>query len=108
MPFYNLQEIKIAEHWAHKNNVPFPPIDVNIMEKEGIKECYVFEDRKDPKCPTILHFVLSNINFRNETQPGNVCHCVGIFLQMINCLMVVITTSYKGGEILRSTFKLTS
>ncbi|XP_063423775.1 cytosolic phospholipase A2-like [Mytilus trossulus] len=63
------KEIKIAEHWAHKNNVPFPPIDVNIMEKEGIKECYVFEDRKDPKCPTILHFVLSNINFRNETQP---------------------------------------
>ena len=60
----------MAEYWAHKNNVPFPVIDTNIMEREGVKECYVFENPDDPKCPTILHFVLSNINFRNECEPG--------------------------------------
>jgi phospholipase A2 len=60
----------LAEYWAHKNNVPFPPIDTDIMETEGVKECYVFENPRDPKCPTILHFVLSNINFKNEVMPG--------------------------------------
>ena len=63
------KEIKLAEYWAHKNNVPFPPIDTDIMETEGVKECYVFENPRDPKCPTILHFVLSNINFKNEVMP---------------------------------------
>lgn len=64
------KEIKLAEYWAMKNKVPFPKIDTNIMEKEGVKECYVFENPHDPKCPKILHFVLANINFRKEIQPG--------------------------------------
>lgn len=40
------------------------------MNVEGRKECYVFEDPEDPKCPVVLHFVLANIRFRDEIKPG--------------------------------------
>lgn len=67
LPF---KEILLAQQWANLNNVPFPKIDQNIVNVEGRKECYVFEDPDDPKCPVVLHFVLANIRFRDEIKPG--------------------------------------
>ncbi|XP_062622371.1 cytosolic phospholipase A2-like [Saccostrea cucullata] len=67
LPF---KEIMLAQQWANLNKVPFPKIDPKIVDVEGRKECYVFEDPKDPKCPVVLHFVLANIKFREEIKPG--------------------------------------
>ncbi|KAK3087155.1 hypothetical protein FSP39_002429 [Pinctada imbricata] len=64
------KEILLAKEWAKLNNVPFPPIDPRVFDREGMKECYVFEDPDDPRCPTVLHFVLVNITFREEVLPG--------------------------------------
>lgn len=64
------QEVLLAQQWANLNKVPFPKIDQNIVNVEGRKECYVFEDPQDPKCPVVLHFVLANIRFRDEIKPG--------------------------------------
>ena len=74
-----LQEILLAQEWAKLNNVPFPPVDPHVFDREGMKECYVFEDPDDPRCPTVLHFVLVNITFRNESKPGK-------FISMLNII----------------------
>lgn len=61
------------------NKLPFPKIDPKVFDREGLKECYVFKPRKGEKnCPTVIHFVLVNINFRTFKAPGktdvqNVC-----------------------------------
>ncbi|ESP01691.1 hypothetical protein LOTGIDRAFT_52500, partial [Lottia gigantea] len=64
------KELLLAEKWARINNIPFPPIDPTIVDREGLKECYVFKDPNDPHCPTVLHFTLVNITFRKEKMPG--------------------------------------
>ncbi|RUS70626.1 hypothetical protein EGW08_021610 [Elysia chlorotica] len=64
------KELLLAAKWAELNKVPFPPIDPNIIEKEGLKECYVFKHPWDPNCPIVLHFCLVNVNFRREISPG--------------------------------------
>ncbi|GFO49461.1 cytosolic phospholipase a2 [Plakobranchus ocellatus] len=64
------KELLLAAKWAELNKVPFPPIDPHIIEKEGLKECYVFKHPWDPNCPIVLHFCLINVNFRRETSPG--------------------------------------
>ncbi|XP_060088371.1 cytosolic phospholipase A2 isoform X1 [Heteronotia binoei] len=67
------KEILLAEKWAKMNKLPFPKIDPHVFDREGLKECYVFKP-KDPAsdidCPTIIHFVLANINFRKFKAPG--------------------------------------
>ncbi|KAK7825214.1 hypothetical protein U0070_009703 [Myodes glareolus] len=59
--------------WARMNKLPFPKIDPYVFDREGLKECYVFKP-KNPEvendCPTIIHFVLANINFRKYKAPG--------------------------------------
>ena len=64
------QEILLAEKWARLNKLPFPPIDVSVFDREGMKELYVFKHPSDPHCPIVLHFVLVNIDFRNFKKPG--------------------------------------
>ncbi|ETE60018.1 Cytosolic phospholipase A2, partial [Ophiophagus hannah] len=67
------KEILLAEKWAKMNNLPFPKIDPNVFDREGLKECYVFKPKNpayEIDCPTIIHFVLANINFRNYKAPG--------------------------------------
>uniref|UniRef100_A0A670YUY2 Phospholipase A2 n=1 Tax=Pseudonaja textilis TaxID=8673 RepID=A0A670YUY2_PSETE len=67
------KEILLAEKWAKMNNLPFPKIDPNVFDREGLKECYVFKPKNPASeidCPTIIHFVLANINFRNYKAPG--------------------------------------
>ncbi|GAB1603689.1 cytosolic phospholipase A2-like isoform X2 [Argonauta hians] len=64
------KELLLAEKWARINNLPFPPIDTSVFEKEGMKELYIFRDPSDPYCPVIMHFVLCNLKFREFKEPG--------------------------------------
>uniref|UniRef100_A0A8D3DSX0 Phospholipase A2 n=1 Tax=Scophthalmus maximus TaxID=52904 RepID=A0A8D3DSX0_SCOMX len=65
------KELLLAEKWARMNKLPFPKIDPKVFDREGLKECYVFKPKKGEKnCPTIIHFVLVNINFRQFKAPG--------------------------------------
>uniref|UniRef100_A0A8C8RWD6 Phospholipase A2 n=1 Tax=Pelusios castaneus TaxID=367368 RepID=A0A8C8RWD6_9SAUR len=67
------KEILLAEKWAKMNNLPFPKIDPHVFDREGLKECYIFKPKNtatEKDCPTIIHFVLANINFREYKAPG--------------------------------------
>ncbi|XP_030063405.1 cytosolic phospholipase A2 isoform X2 [Microcaecilia unicolor] len=67
------KELLLAEKWAKMNNLPFPKIDPNVFDREGLKECYIFRPKNpnvEKHCPTIIHFVLANINFRKYKAPG--------------------------------------
>uniref|UniRef100_A0A673V4Q6 Phospholipase A2 n=1 Tax=Suricata suricatta TaxID=37032 RepID=A0A673V4Q6_SURSU len=67
------KELLLAEKWARMNKLPFPKIDPNVFDREGLKECYVFKPKNpdvEKDCPTIIHFVLANINFRDYKAPG--------------------------------------
>lgn len=65
------QNIKLAEDWAKRNGLLFPPIDADEQfDREGWKECYVFKDPTNPKCPIVLHFVLVNKTYRDFVRPG--------------------------------------
>lgn len=64
------QELLLAEKWARIHKVPFPKIDTSVFKKEGMKECYVFQDENDDKVPIVMHFTLANVNFRKFSAPG--------------------------------------
>lgn len=64
------KELLLAKEWARLNDVPFPDIDPTVVDREGLKECYVFENPTDPRCPIVMHFVLVNITFRKYKTPG--------------------------------------
>ncbi|XP_012584379.1 PREDICTED: cytosolic phospholipase A2 [Condylura cristata] len=67
------KELLLAEKWAKMNKLPFPKIDPHVFDREGLKECYVFKPKNpdmEKDCPTIIHFVLANINFRKFKAPG--------------------------------------
>ncbi|KAK2884074.1 hypothetical protein Q8A67_017711 [Cirrhinus molitorella] len=65
------KELLLAEKWARMNKLPFPKIDPRVFDREGMKECYVFKPKQGEKnCPTIIHFVLVNIEFRTFKAPG--------------------------------------
>uniref|UniRef100_A0A3P8WHJ5 Phospholipase A2 n=1 Tax=Cynoglossus semilaevis TaxID=244447 RepID=A0A3P8WHJ5_CYNSE len=65
------KELLLAEKWARMNKLPFPKIDPKVFDREGLKECYIFKPKKGEKnCPTVIHFVLVNINFRKFKAPG--------------------------------------
>ncbi|XP_034531970.1 cytosolic phospholipase A2 [Notolabrus celidotus] len=65
------KELLLAEKWARMNKLPFPKIDPKVFDREGLKECYVFKPKiGERNCPTVIHFVLVNINFRKFKAPG--------------------------------------
>ncbi|KAK6194956.1 hypothetical protein SNE40_000480 [Patella caerulea] len=64
------KELLLAEKWAKLNRLPFPPIDPTIVDREGLKELYIFKHPTDPCCPIVLHFPLVNIAFREFSKPG--------------------------------------
>ncbi|CAH3029256.1 unnamed protein product [Porites evermanni] len=67
-PFKN---IKLAEAWAKRNGLLFPPIDADEQfDREGWKECYIFKHPTNPECPIVLHFVLVNKTYRDYIRPG--------------------------------------
>ncbi|XP_063429795.1 cytosolic phospholipase A2-like [Mytilus trossulus] len=59
-----------AEDWARKHEIKFPKINVGKYEGKNVQELYVFEDKNDPECPIIMHFVLVNKDFRTYKRPG--------------------------------------
>ena len=60
-----------AESWARDKGLPFPKIEGNpLTEDRNLRECYVFEDPDDVNCPTVLHFPLVNIKFKDFLIPG--------------------------------------
>ncbi|CAH1786865.1 unnamed protein product, partial [Owenia fusiformis] len=63
-------ELEKAAKWAEINRVPFPKIDVTDDDRANPEECYVFRDDNDPACPTVMHFVLINKQFRRFKTPG--------------------------------------
>ena len=65
-----LQELLLAEEWAKHRNIPFPKIEPTIYDREGIKECYVFDDDDQPDAPIVLHFMLASVNFKRFSAPG--------------------------------------
>ncbi|XP_068762797.1 cytosolic phospholipase A2-like isoform X2 [Montipora capricornis] len=68
MPF---SELLLAEKWARKNHMKFPPIDAEEQYKKyGMKEFYLFSDPDDPTCPVIVHVVLINKTFKDQKLPG--------------------------------------
>ena len=65
------QDLLLAQKWANHHRLPFPRIDPNIFENEGLKECYVFDDTlRDERTPIVIHFVLANMDFRKYSKPG--------------------------------------
>ena len=67
---FDEQELLLAEKWARINKLPFPNIDRDVFNKEGMKECYVFKDESNDRAPIIIHFVLCNVLFRKFIKPG--------------------------------------
>ncbi|KAM4722600.1 cytosolic phospholipase A2 [Rhinophrynus dorsalis] len=67
------KELLLAEKWARMNKLPFPKIDPHVFDREGLKECYVFKPKNasvEKDCPTVIHFVLANLEFRKFKAPG--------------------------------------
>ena len=61
----------MAEKWARKNNLKFPPINAKEQyQKDDLKEYYVFAHPTDPTCPVVVHFVLVNKTFKEQSRPG--------------------------------------
>lgn len=72
----SIQELLLAEQWARKNKLKFPPIEADLQYKrDGMKEFYVFQDPVDPTCPIVIHFVLANRTFKAQMKPGITMNC---------------------------------
>ncbi|XP_032058432.1 cytosolic phospholipase A2 gamma [Aythya fuligula] len=52
------ETVKKAADYCQKNDIPFPKIEKQKMDKESPSDCYVF--RGDKSCPTVIHFPLFN------------------------------------------------
>ncbi|XP_031434720.1 cytosolic phospholipase A2 epsilon-like isoform X2 [Clupea harengus] len=63
-------ELKQTQQHCTDHRIPFPHIDFSRVEKEPMKEVYVFEDEKNPKAPIVVHFPLANLTFREFKAPG--------------------------------------
>ncbi|KAH3870513.1 hypothetical protein DPMN_033701 [Dreissena polymorpha] len=64
------KELLLAEMWAKKHKVMFPPIDTTVFDREGMKELYIFRHPTEVNCPIVLHFCLVNVDFRHFVKPG--------------------------------------
>ncbi|KAL2083394.1 hypothetical protein ACEWY4_021167 [Coilia grayii] len=62
--------LKETKQYCVDHRIPFPDIDFSQLEKEPLKEVYVFEDKKHPKAPIVVHFPIVNLTFRDFKAPG--------------------------------------
>ncbi|XP_062375525.1 cytosolic phospholipase A2 zeta-like isoform X1 [Sardina pilchardus] len=62
--------LKKTQQHCTDHRIPFPPIDFSRVEKEPMKEVYVFEDKNNPKAPIVVHFPMVNLTFREFKAPG--------------------------------------
>ena len=88
-----LQDIRKAETWARIHRIPFPRIPtVEETKQMELKECYVFSDDKDPRCPTVIVFPVINLDFTKYTKPGEIhCYSNGAIIQMYTLLQKMCT-----------------
>ena len=74
----------MAEQWARKNKLKFPPIEAELQYKtHGMKEFYVFQDPEDPTCPIVIHFVLANRTFKEQLKPGIAPTCFFVVVVVV-------------------------
>ncbi|XP_063047121.1 cytosolic phospholipase A2 zeta-like [Engraulis encrasicolus] len=62
--------LKTTQQYCADHGLEFPEIDFSVLEKEPLKEVYVFEDEKNPKAPIVVHFPMVNDTFREFKAPG--------------------------------------
>ncbi|XP_068961921.1 cytosolic phospholipase A2 delta [Petaurus breviceps papuanus] len=66
-PFETLEQM---ETYCRGQGIPFPRVELSQEERLQPKECHVFSDPDCPEAPTVLHFPLVNISFREHSAPG--------------------------------------
>ncbi|XP_037127811.1 cytosolic phospholipase A2 zeta isoform X5 [Syngnathus acus] len=69
-PVESFREIKLTAAYCRDRDVPFPHVDFTTLEREPLKEIYIYEDKKNPKAPIVIHFPLVNDSFRHFKEPG--------------------------------------
>lgn len=63
----------------------FPPITAELQyRKHGIKEFYIFRDPNDPTFPILIHFLLANKTFKEESRPGITCFLL-FYIMRVSC-----------------------
>ncbi|XP_056401836.1 cytosolic phospholipase A2 delta-like isoform X2 [Hyla sarda] len=62
--------VERTQDYCKVHNLHFPKIEVSEEEKANPRECYLFPNCDDPRCPTVLHFPLVNDTFRQFKHPG--------------------------------------
>ncbi|CAH2328148.1 cytosolic phospholipase A2 zeta [Pelobates cultripes] len=62
--------LDLTQQYCKERRIPFPDVTVSEQDKEQPKECYLFMDENDPRCPIVLHFPMVNKTFRKFKAPG--------------------------------------
>ncbi|XP_034754738.1 cytosolic phospholipase A2 zeta-like isoform X2 [Etheostoma cragini] len=65
---FNVMEKTAA--YCKDHDIPFPRVDFASLEKEPVKEVYIFEDMENPRAPIVVHFPLVNASFKHYKRPG--------------------------------------
>ncbi|KAG8228645.1 hypothetical protein J437_LFUL008296 [Ladona fulva] len=65
------RELLLAEKWAIKNKVLFPPIEKLVQRyyDEPLREVYVFKHPDNPYCPLLVHCIIFNGQFKEYKLP---------------------------------------
>nr|XP_020864932.1 cytosolic phospholipase A2 delta [Phascolarctos cinereus] len=66
-PFETLEQM---ETYCRGQGIPFPRVELSQEERLQPRECHVFSDPDCPEAPTVLHFPLVNLSFREHSAPG--------------------------------------
>ncbi|CAJ0934146.1 unnamed protein product [Ranitomeya imitator] len=64
------KSVQRTKEYCIDHNICFPNVEVREEDKANPKECYVFQNCGNPKCPTIVHFPLVNDTFKLFKHPG--------------------------------------
>ncbi|XP_062973743.1 cytosolic phospholipase A2 epsilon-like [Elgaria multicarinata webbii] len=59
-----------ASTYFSEQGIPFPKTLLSDEEKKNLKECYVFEDARNPEAPIVIYFPLVNDTFQRYFSPG--------------------------------------
>ncbi|XP_043836498.1 cytosolic phospholipase A2 delta [Dromiciops gliroides] len=66
-PFEALEQMEI---YCRGQGIPFPRVELSQEDRRQPRECHVFSDPDCPEAPTVLHFPLVNLSFREYSAPG--------------------------------------
>ncbi|XP_068107785.1 LOW QUALITY PROTEIN: cytosolic phospholipase A2 zeta-like [Hyperolius riggenbachi] len=62
--------LELTTKYCKERGIPFPCTTVSEEDELHPKECYVFIDHDNPRCPIVIHFPLVNNTFRTHKAPG--------------------------------------